>query len=324
MKKAVKRVLLIVGIVFLVAIVAVIAIFAVSCGINSYKEKNYYKYATPYGEIEKKYTPMGELDVSYDEYKLDNAYKKYEIYYPSEMKDKDEKYPLVIMSNGTGIKASKYTEVFKHLASWGFIVAGNEDENSRTGASSAATLDYILKLNEDSSSKFYGKIDTDNIGIAGHSQGGVGAINAVTKQSNGNLYKTVFTASMTSSFWGQENQLGLEWGYDMSKVNIPCFMVAGTGIFDAGKTQDPTATDGQGICPLWGLTENYNAIPDNITKIMAREKGKDHSDMLRYADGYMTAWFMYHLKDETAADFFSGDNAEILSNINWQDIKKNI
>ncbi len=324
MKKAVKRVLLIVGIVFLVTIVAVISIFAVSCGINSYKEKNYYKYATPYGEIEKKYTPMGGLDVSYDEYKSDNAYKKYEIYYPSEMKDKDVKYPLVIMSNGTGIKASKYTEVFKHLASWGFVVAGNEDENSRTGASSAATLDYVLKLNEDTGSKFYGKIDTDNIGIAGHSQGGVGAINAVTKQSNGNLYKTVFTASMPSSFWGQENQLGLEWSYDMSKVNIPCFMVAGTGTFDAGKTQNPTATEGQGICPLWGLTENYNTIPDSVMKVMAREKGKDHSDMLRYADGYMTAWFTYHLKGEATADFFSGENAEIVSNTNWQDLKKNI
>ncbi len=61
MKKAVKRILHIVGIVILFAIVAVIALFAISCGINSNKESNYYKYATPYGEIEKKYTPMGEL-----------------------------------------------------------------------------------------------------------------------------------------------------------------------------------------------------------------------------------------------------------------------
>ncbi len=318
--KTLKRVLTVIGIVILVVVVLLVTMTA----CNGYKEKNYYKYATPSGEIEKKYTDMGVLDVSYDEYKSDNAYKKYEIWYPSEMKEKDVKYPLVIMANGTGIKASKYKEVFKHLASWGFIVAGNEDENSRTGASSAATLDYILKLNEDTSSKFYGKIDTDNIGIAGHSQGGVGAVNAVTQQANGNLYKAVFTASMTSSFWGQENQLGLEWSYDMSKVNIPCFMVAGTGFFDAGKTQDPTATDGQGICPLWGLTENYNAISDTVTKLMAREKDKDHSDMLRYADGYMTAWFMYHLKGDEAADFFSGDNAEIVSNANWQDVKKNI
>lgn len=313
-----------IGIAILVLLVAGVALLLTMCGVDGYKNKNYYKYANPYGEIEKTYTPLGKYKVSTAEFNSNNAYKKYEVWYPSEMANSDAKYPLVIMANGTGTPASKYKEVFDHLASWGFIVAGNEDENSRSGASSAATLDYMLQLNKDSNSKFYQKIDTENIGIAGHSQGGVGAINAITNQSNGNLYKTVFTASMTSPFWGQANQLGLDWSYDMTKVNIPCFMVAGTGYFDAGKTEDPTATEGQGICPLWGLEENYDAIPDNVTKIIAREKDKDHSDMLRYADGYMTAWFMYHLKGVATADFFSGDNAELSTNKNWQDFKKNV
>ena len=56
-------------------------------------------------------------------------------------------------------------------ASWGFIVVGNEDENSRTGASTSATLDFMLNLNKDSNSDFYGKIDVNNIGVSGHSQG---------------------------------------------------------------------------------------------------------------------------------------------------------
>ena len=47
--------------------------------------------------------------------------------------------------------------------------------------------------------------------------------------------------------------------------------------------------------------------------------------MLPYADGYMTAWFMYHLQDdEEAGRIFFGDNAEILTNANWQDVEKNI
>lgn len=319
MRKTLKRVLIVAGILILsVAVLLMSASF-----MNRYKEKNYFKYATPAGEIEKKYTAMGAFDVSYDEHASDDVYKKFMVWYPSGIEKSNEKYPLVIMVNGTGVKASQYKEVFKHLASWGFIVAGNEDENSRTGASSAATLDYILKLNQDADSKFFGKIDTDHIGIAGHSQGGVGAINAVTAQSNGNLYKTVFTASMTGVYWGRDDILGAEWRYDLSKINIPCFMVAGTGGFDAGTATDATATEGQGICPLWSMLENYHTLPDTVTKVMAREKGKDHGDMLRYADGYMTAWFMYHLKGETAADFFSGDHAEILSNTNWQDTRKN-
>ena len=55
---------------------------------------------------------------------------------------------------------------------------------------------------------------------------------------------------------------------------------------------------------------------------MAREVGKDHGDMLRSADGYMTAWFMYWLKDDTeAGKAFFGENAEIFTNSNWQDVK---
>ena len=59
-------------------------------------------------------------------------------------------------------------------------------------------------------------------------------------------------------------------------------------------------------------------------KVLARRTDTGHGDMLPYADGYMTAWFMYHLQgDETAGTVFLGDNAEILNNANWQDIQKN-
>ncbi len=287
-----------------------------------YQNANYYKNAKPAGEIEKKYTAMGEFEVSYKEFDAKTAtYKKYEIWYPTVMKDGYTKYPLVIMANGTGVKASQYKEVLKHLASWGFIVVGNEDDHSRTGASSAETLDFMLAQNEDSDSKFYGKIDVENIGIAGHSQGGVGAINAVTNQENGNCYKAIWTASTTSQYWGQDNIFGAEWRYDTSKLTIPIFMVAGTGAADAGTATDIIATEGQGICPLWSMNESYNAIPGGVDKVMARLNGKDHGDMLRYADGYMTAWFMYYLKgDEYAGRAFFGDGAEINTNTNWQDI----
>lgn len=49
-----------------------------------------------------------------------------------EMEKSDITYPLVNMPNGTGVKSSRYEAVFEHLASWGFIVVGNEDENSLT------------------------------------------------------------------------------------------------------------------------------------------------------------------------------------------------
>ncbi|MCD8100768.1 MAG: alpha/beta hydrolase [Oscillospiraceae bacterium] len=317
--KAVKIILLVIVILAVLIGGGCTALLA----ITDYQNKNYWKYAAPAGEIEKKYTAMGELDVSYSEFDAKtDAYQKYEIWYPSEMINSDTKYPLVVMANGTGVRASEYQEVFKHLASWGFIAVGNEDDSSLTGASSAETLDFMLAQNENTSSVFYGKIDVDNIGIAGHSQGGLGAVNAVTNQNNGNLYKAIWIASATSPYWGQDDVFGAAWRVDMSKINIPCFMVAGTGPADAGTATDITQKEGQGICPLWGLTESYNAIPDGTPKVMARLIGKDHGDMLRYADGYMTAWFVYYLKgDDYAGGAFFGDNAEISTNTNWQDVQ---
>ncbi len=303
--------------------VIVLGFLALGAYIN-HQNANYYKNAAPGGEIEGKYTAMGTLEVSYAEFDAKTeAYKKYEVWYPAEMTDSGKTYPLVIMANGTGVKASQYKEVFRHLASWGFIVAGNEDEDSRTGGSCAETLDFMLAQNEDQSSQFYGKIDGNAIGIAGHSQGGVGAINAVISQENGSRYKAVWTASTTSRYWGQEGLLGPEWQYDTSKLNIPTFMVAGTGPADAGTATDISADEGQGICPLWSLAEGYHAIPKGVDKVMARLSGKDHGDMLRYADGYMTAWFMYHLQgDAYAGGAFYGENAEILQNPNWQDTER--
>ena len=49
------------------------------------------------------------------------------------------------------------------------------------------------------------------------------------------------------------------WEYDISRVNIPTFLAAGTGSWDAGnatsKEQVTNDKNGvaQGICPLWSL-----------------------------------------------------------------------
>ena len=170
MGKIIKGIFITVGIIVVLCTLLLIS----SCSIMVYRTQNYWKYAETGGGIEAKYTKLGAYEVSFAEFEANNdTYKKYEIWYPSEIKNTNKKYPLVIMANGTGVKASQYKEVFKHLSSWGFIVAGNEDDNSRTGASSSATLDFILSLNDDSNSEFYQKIDTANVGIGGHSQGGV-------------------------------------------------------------------------------------------------------------------------------------------------------
>ena len=150
-KKVMKWILI--GIVALIGLVIVGVTLLVA--ISNYKGSNYWKFAKPQGMIETEYTSMGEHEVSLAEYDApDTVWEKYEIWYPSNLEQSDQAYPVVVIANGTGMKASKQSAIYEHLASWGFIVAGNEDEHSRTGASSEATLDFILSLNENPQSVF--------------------------------------------------------------------------------------------------------------------------------------------------------------------------
>ena len=286
---------------------------------------DYYTQTRTGGEIEARYTAMGEYDVTYAEYPArDVLIKRYEIWYPSDLAQEDREWPVVVMANGTGVPATRYAPVFRHLASWGFVVIGNEMQNSWSGEASAGALDLLAELNEDPSSPFFQKLDPDNVGSAGHSQGAIGAINAVTSQPNGGRYKALYLASTPSSRYAAT----LDWAYDPARIGVPCMMVAGTGLLDAGEAGSPeVAQDAQevSISPLWSQEENYSLIPAEVPKLRARRTGADHAEMLPWPDGYMTAWFCYWLQgDETAGRAFLGPDAEIAKNPLWQDLEKNL
>ena len=287
---------------------------------------DYYTQTQTGGEIEEIYTAMGEYDVDYAEYPAqDLLIKQYKIWYPSALAGEEgREWPIVVMANGTGVPASRYAPVFRHLASWGFVVIGNEMQNSWSGGASAGALDLLAELNEDPSSLFYHKLDLDNVGSAGHSQGAIGAINAVTAQPNGDSYKALYLASTPSSLYAST----LEWAYDPALIDVPCFMTAGTGLLDAGEAGSPeVAEEAQevSISPLWSQEENYGLIPDSVPKLRARRTGADHAEMLPWPDGYMTAWFCYWLQgDEAAGRAFLGPDAEIAKNPLWQDLEKNL
>lgn len=173
-----KKVLKVIGIGFLV-IAAVIAALLAYMANRPAVSKNYISEVKTGGDIEAKYLAAGAHNVSYLEQSALQDFKKYEIYYPTEITNGKDKYPVVIFSNGTGIKASKYPSVLKHLASWGFIVMATEEEYAWNGFSSEMCLRYLMMLDKTEtvegweSNPFYGHVDFDNIGVSGHSQGGV-------------------------------------------------------------------------------------------------------------------------------------------------------
>jgi hypothetical protein len=241
-----------------------------------------------------------------------SSFKEYTIIFPEDM---SEETPVVVFNNGTGIKASKYTAVLEHLASWGFITIGTEEEHSWYGFSAEMSVRLMEKLNGTKviegwdSNPFYNRVDLNNVGISGHSQGGVAVFNAITDTRHKEVYKCAFSASPTNKSLAQN----LMWDYDASKIDIPIFLVSGTGDID-----EKFVISGNQIKSI------YNDIQDSPFKIMARRNDADHGDMLQYANGYMTAFFMWQLRDDMeAATAFLSDDAEILSNPLYQDQRIN-
>lgn len=309
MKKALKILGLVVGIIIIILIVLIIYLAK-----RPAVDNDYYKKTAAVGELETKYQGMGSHDVSYMEKSVLENFKKYEIWYPSDIADIG-KCPLVIFSNGTGVKGSKYQAQFKHLASWGFVVIGTEEENSWNGFSSEMCLRLMIRCNDNEkiddweTNPFYQHIDLERIGVNGHSQGGVGVFSAVTEQKHGSMIKSVFSASPTNL----ELARILEWEYDVTNLNIPVMLVSTTGDGDVKLVVSPEQ-----------LADIYDELPDDILKVMAVRNNADHGTCLTETDAYMTAWFLMTLcDDEEAARVFTGERAEISNNELYENVKIN-
>lgn len=300
-----KKVLKIIGIIILIPIVLIIGLLVLLSFVPSVP-KNYTKEVKTGGDIEAKYLAMGKYKVKSTKSKATELTKYNYVYYPKELENSNKKYPVVVVLNGTGVLPKKYKALFEHLASWGFIVIGNDDGSTGFGKSADETMDYIKKANEDKDSVLYGKIDIDNIGITGHSQGGAGVFTSISIMEHKDEYKTAVALSPTH----EESALAFGWNYDLTKINIPTLIVAGTqGDFET-----------QMVLPLEKMIDMYNKIPSS--KAMMRRIGAEHGQMLYSADGYVTAWFMWQLQgDEEASKAFNGDNPEILKNELYQDQK---
>ena len=270
---------------------------------------DYTKKVQTGGDIEAKYLAMGNYEVEYLESATVSSLEKFHVYYPKDI-DEMGKVPVVIFMNGTGIPGSKYPALQKHLASWGFITIANEEDHSFYGEGVELSIRY-LKLadiygSDDDASPLKGHIDFDHIGVTGHSQGGIGVINGITIHPDSDLIKAAVMLSATET----DTAKAFLWDSDSSLIHTNTMMIASTGQTDSA------------ISPLESMRKTYDNIPDDVAKVMARRNDCDHGEMLYYADGYVTAWFMYYLRgDAEAGKAFFGENAEINSNPLYQDVQ---
>ncbi|MBQ1647172.1 MAG: hypothetical protein II047_01675 [Bacteroidales bacterium] len=257
------------------------------------------------GDLESKYLLGGDLKVKRCTFKEEKPISKVSVFYPEEMETSGKKYPMILVMNGTGGKVTKYEPVFRMYASWGFIVVGTQDKGTGTGKTTVKVLNNMLDMNRDSGSVFYNRIDTENIGLTGFSQGGAGVFNVLTKYEEGKMIKAAAPLSPVSEYM---TSLVTDYTYDSSLVECPIMILCGTeGEFET-----------EIVIPLEELVKQYDKI--SSPKVMARRTGMDHGMMMSYAGGYVMAWFRWQLQgDEVAAMAFMGESPELLRNSAYQD-----
>lgn len=269
--------------------------------------KNYTNSVETGGAVEQQYMRKGSFTIKHFTAEADDALIKHLVYYPAGLESSDRKYPVIFSLNGTGIAGSKYTAVFEHFASWGFIVLGNEDPSTGFGITADKMYDFIVSQNADRNSPLYNKIDFDNIGLIGHSQGGAGVFSALSIVETSGKYKTGVALSPTH----EEMAHTLAWMYDLESISVPVLMMAGT----------ETDFETQSVIPI----DKMNAMFDKLasdTKVMVRRVGADHGNMLYSANGYAVAWFMWQLQsDDAAGTAFFGETPELSTNDHYQDFK---
>ncbi len=141
----------------------------------------------------------------------------------------------------------------------------------------------------------------DNIGITGHSQGGVGVYNTINAAEHKDRYQCAVSLSPTE----EETAAAIRIPYNPAQTKIPIFMLCGSN---------------NDVISPENMTFSYEKVLSQ--KVMAVRKDAGHGDMLYATDGYVTAWFMWLLQgDEEAAKAFIGENPEIMNNEFYQDQK---
>ncbi|WBQ04434.1 poly(ethylene terephthalate) hydrolase family protein [Kribbella sp. CA-293567] len=218
------------------------------------------------------------------------------LYYPTGIASSSAVYPVVVWGNGTGASVDQYDEFLKHFASWGMVVAAANTGQSGSGREMLAGGKFLIAENSRPGSVFYRKIDTRNIGAAGHSQGGGGAIAAGAD------------AMIKATLPVQPGPQG----------SVPA--LRGPSLFIAGQVDV--------IVPSFYVKGRY-AWARNHPAVFAELKGSDHffpGETRIHAIGVGTAWFRYQLAGDTQAKavfFGPRSSAELFNDPAWSAADRN-
>ena len=203
--------------------------------------------------------------------------------YPKNM---DGQYPIIVWGNDAKGSSADYIELCRHLASWGFVVIIPNSTLSGSGREILEALDYLIAQNGSVSSKFFGKLNPDKIGLGGHALGASAAINAASDS------RITCVAPISPA------------PASVSGVIGPMFLVAAShkSTFSPEMVRHTIYSNSK-VATIFGIIANA-ADTDFVS-----DGGK--------ARGYLTAWFRYLLQNDDKARKAFLEDCELCNNANW-------
>ncbi len=207
----------------------------------------------------------------------------------------DGRHPIVIWGNGTYTSPASYRSMLEHWASHGMVVVAAMTPNAGTGREMGGCLDDILDENTRDGSIFQNKLMPLRVAVAGHSQGGGGAIML---------------------------------GQDLRVTTVIAIQP-----YVTGRGHEPSAWQSQqGALLLLSGAEDYTAPPTEqqqsvfdaaevpVTWLTLR--GASHLAPMYTGGSYLgpvTAWLRWYLRnDSQAAALFEGSRCVLCQDPRWE------
>ncbi len=219
--------------------------------------------------------------------------RTYYVYYPENIKSSKKTYPVLSWANGTACQPSMYTGLFTELAKGGYIVIASSETMSADGTAQIAGLDFVLSLNSNSSSLAYKKVNTKQLGVVGHSQGGRSSVNAAVKDS-----RIKCVVSIAGSNYLEEAEPN----------SAPTFFIAG------GK--DMIVSPSQWIQPAYNVAKG--------PAVYASLNGALHTGCCTNPEkysSYIISWCNAWLKGDSKSLATFKNNGTLASDSNWSDFQ---
>ncbi|MBQ3523871.1 MAG: dienelactone hydrolase family protein [Clostridia bacterium] len=219
------------------------------------------------------------------------------VYYPDNIDVVSKPYPVISWANGTMVTSGFYDKLLVEIAKGGYIVVACDESMSADGTAQIASIDFILSKNNDKNDIFYNKIDTNRIGVIGHSQGGRSSVNAAQTDSRIDCVVSI---------------AGSNFDYEVEGLKTPTLFFAGTS--------DMIVSPKQWIEPAYDIAKGpavYASLNGGIHTTCSTNPEKYSSYIIDWLDGWLK-------NDKSALNTFK-DGGKLSKDNSWVDFKcKNI